>query len=65
MADLTVDRMGSIVGLTPMNQVAREWLDDNCQAEPWQWQGDTLNIDGRMAPEILEAIQAAGLTVES
>ena len=64
-ADFIVDRMGSIVGITPMNQAAREWLDANCQAEPWQWQGETLTVDGRMAPEILEGMTAAGLTVES
>jgi len=64
-SDFIVDRMGSIVGITPMNQAAREWLTANCQAEDWQWQNATLNIDGRMAPEILEGMTAAGLTVES
>lgn len=61
--DFIVDRMGSIIGITPMNQVAREWLTENCQAEPWQWQNATLNIDGRMADNILEGIAAAGFTV--
>ena len=65
MADFQTDRMSSVVGITPMNPAAREWLDENCQADDWQWQGETLNVDRRMAPAILEGITAAGFTVES
>lgn len=64
MSDFQTDRMGSVVGVTPMNQAAREWLDANAQAEPWQWQGETLNIDQRMAPPIIDAAVAAGFAVE-
>ncbi len=63
-ADFVVDRMGSIVGVTPMNQAAREWIDENCQTEGWQWLGDTLNMDIRMAPAVVQGIADDGFTVE-
>lgn len=39
--DVITDNFGSIVGITPMTPAAREWLDENCQTEPWQWLGAT------------------------
>lgn len=63
-ADFIIDRSGSIIGITPMNQDAREWLDENVQSEGWQWLGETLNVDIRMAGEVVAGMQAAGLNVE-
>lgn len=59
--DVITDNFGSIVGITPMTPAAREWLDENCQTEPWQWLGATLNVDCRMAGPILEGMAEAGL----
>lgn len=64
MKDVQVDNSGSIVGLTPITPAAREWIEEHCQTEPWQWMGETLNVDTRMAGNILEGMQADGLTVE-
>lgn len=63
-ADVKVDNSGSVVGLTPITPAAREWIAENCQAEPWQWLGETLNIDTRYAGAVLEGMQADGLTIE-
>ena len=59
--DVITDNFGSIVGITPMTPAAREWLDENCQIESWQWLGATLNVDYRMAGPILEGMVEAGL----
>jgi hypothetical protein len=59
--DVITDNFGSIVGITPMTQAAREWIDENCQTEPWQWLGATLNVDTRLAGPILEGMSEAGL----
>jgi hypothetical protein len=59
--DVITDNFGSIVGITPMTQAARDWLDENCQTEPWQWLGATLNVDTRLAGDILEGMSEAGL----
>ena len=64
VADFIVDRSGSIVSLTPMNQAAREWVAEHCHIEPWQWLGATFNIDARYAPDLIDGIVAAGLTIE-
>jgi hypothetical protein len=64
MADVQVDNQGTIVAITPLSDAAREWLNENVQAESWQWVGDTLGVEPRYAGPLLEGMQAAGLTVE-
>jgi len=61
--DVITDRSGSIVGITPMTPAAREWIDENCQVESWQWMGLTLNVDHRYAADILEGMADDGLTI--
>jgi len=39
MPDVIVDSYGSVVGLSPMTQAAREWIEENVAAESWQWLG--------------------------
>ena len=63
MNDIHVDRMGSIVGLTPLTHKARRWLEDNCQIEDWQQTGATINVDVRMAVDILDGMEAAGFII--
>lgn len=62
--DAIIENHGSIVGITPMTPAAREWIEENCAAEPWQFIGATLNVEPRCAEAIVEAMQEAGLTVE-
>jgi hypothetical protein len=61
--DVITDNFGSIVGISPMTAAAREWIEENVSAEPWQWLGGTLNIDPRYAGCLIDAMIAAGLTV--
>jgi hypothetical protein len=62
--DVVTERHGSIVSLTPTTPAAREWIDENCQAEFWQWLGATLNIDLNCASDVVGGMQSAGLIVE-
>ena len=39
------------------------FIDANCCAEPWQWAGDTLNIDVRYAADVIDGAMADGLNV--
>jgi len=61
--DVIVDDYGSIVGITPMTPAARKWIDENCQAEPWQWLGLTLHVDYRLADAVLAGMSEDGLTI--
>jgi hypothetical protein len=54
-------RFGSVVGITPMTPAAREWIDEHCQTDPWQWLGLTLNVDCRYAADILQGMADDGL----
>jgi hypothetical protein len=63
--DVIVENFGSIIGITPMTPEAREWIDENCQIEEWQWLGRTLNVDFRLAADVLQGMQEAGLTIEN
>jgi len=63
-ADVIVDRHGSIAGLTPMTLTAREWIEEHCQTEPWQWLAGTLNVEAKYAGDIVAGMQADGLNVE-
>ncbi len=62
-ADFTLEDHGSIALLRPNTTIAASWLEDNIYAEPWQWFGQALSMEPRLAPAIVEGIMAEGLTV--
>lgn len=64
MADFTAIDQGSIVMLRPNTDAARDWLDVSVHSEPWQWQGDFLCMDHRMAQPVLDGIEEEGFTGE-
>jgi hypothetical protein len=49
-----------VVLFTPENKVESEWLNDNCQAEPWQYSGLSLAVDHRLAQDIYDAVVELG-----
>jgi hypothetical protein len=61
--DVVIENFGSIIGITPMSPAAREWIDENCQTEPWQWLGGMLGVDTRLAGDVLQGMSEAGLTL--
>ncbi len=62
--DVLLDRAGSIVGITPITQAAREWIKEHCHVEPWQWLGETLNVELRYVGDIAAGMQRDGLNIE-
>lgn len=62
--DIRLDNFGSIIGITPLTQAGRDWIDENVQSEGWQWLGGTLNIEPRMAVAVVTGMEADGLAIE-
>jgi len=63
----------TIIGSGPMTTVyliqsntdkAKKWLDENVQAEDYQWVGPNLGVEHRYIGPIMEGMIDAGLTVE-
>lgn len=47
---------GTVVFITPVSDVARQWVDENLSLEPWQYLGDGFGIEHRYADEIIQAM---------
>lgn len=66
MADFAFAHHGSVTVLVPLNDTAREWIDENvAQTEETQWFGKGLVIEPRYADPVLDGIAEAGLTVST
>ena len=63
MTDFSVENHGSIILFRPFTETGRIWLDFNCVNEPWQWFGDALAVEPRMAPDIYDGLIADGFIV--
>lgn len=61
--DVLIYVNGSMVGIQPMTPAADQWIAYNLPTELWQWLGNTLWIDHRCAPAIIEGMQHDGLEV--
>ena len=62
--DVLVDNQGNVFGFTPVTPAGREWIKANVASEPWQWMGETLNVEHRYAGDLVAGMQEAGLNVE-
>ena len=63
MADIQIINAGSLVGFVAVTDEAREWINDEVQAEGWQFLGKVLYLDCHTAPAIIDAALRDGLTV--
>ena len=63
MSDFQITDQGSIFLIRPLNEAARQWLQENVVAEPWQWVQDALCVEARFARDLIIEIEQAGLTV--
>ncbi len=61
--DVRVENEGTIVLVRPLTTEARAWIDENVQTEPWQWFGGGLAVEPRYAHDLVEGMQADGLTL--
>lgn len=60
--DFSIYDEGSVVVITPLNDDARDWIEENVQSEGWQWLGHGLCVDHRMAGPLVDGIASAGFT---
>jgi hypothetical protein len=49
--------------IRPLNEAARQWLDENVVSEPWQWVHGALCVEARFARDLIIEIAAAGFEV--
>lgn len=52
---------GTMVGFYPHSDEAKQFIEENVQAESWQWLGPILWADHRMACDLYTGLQQAGL----
>jgi len=57
-------RLASMVLITPVSYVGRQWIDENLQVEGWQWLGGSLAVDKRYAAPIVDGMIGDGLDLE-
>ena len=63
MSDFSISDHGSIISIRPLNEAARQWLDENVVSELWQWVQGALCVEARFARDLIIEIEQAGLTV--
>ncbi len=57
MTAFTVIHHGTITGIRPLTDEARQWLDAAAQYESWQWRDGVLYVETNIAQPLLEALR--------
>jgi hypothetical protein len=57
------NKLSGTVLIGPESARESRWLRKNLFAGPWQWFGEGVLVDARLAAEILEAAQKVGFKV--
>ena len=65
MSDFQIADHGSIISIRPLNDAARQWLDENVVSELWQWVQGALCVEPRFARDLIIAIEEAGFEISS
>lgn len=60
--DVLIINHGSLVGMTPMSDTAREWMNEHIPDDA-QWLGRQLMVEPRYAGDIIDGMQGDGLVV--
>jgi hypothetical protein len=63
MSDFSISDQGSIFLIRPLNEAARQWLDENVVSEPWQWVQGALCVETRFARDLIIEIEEAGFEI--
>ena len=58
--DFFVSNMGTIWRFFPQTPNALAFAQHDLGLEPWQWLGETFNVEHRIGPELLRAIVEEG-----
>jgi len=48
---------------SPITARAKQWVDENVQSEPWQWLGNSLVVETRLAWGLAIGMKNAGLVL--
>lgn len=64
MPDFHISNQGSIVMITPVTSVAKEWVDENVQLDSWQWLGISFAVEHRYAAGLIEGLHEADFELE-
>jgi hypothetical protein len=63
MSDFQIADHGTVISIRPLNDAAREWLNENVVSEPWQWVQGALCVEARFARDLLKEIEEAGFEI--
>ena len=63
MCDFQISDHGSIITIRPVSEAAHQWLDENVDAEPWQWLDGALCAEHRFAHDLVHEITDAGFEI--
>jgi hypothetical protein len=63
VSDIEIINDGTMVGLKPVSDAGKQWMENNVQAEGWQYLGSVLYVDQRTAGPIIEGAAADGLEI--
>ena len=63
MTDFQIADHGTVISVRPLNEAARQWLDENVVSEPWQWVQGALCVDTRFARDLVKDIEQAGFDI--
>ena len=63
MSDFQIADCGTVISIRPLNDAARQWLDENVVSEPWQWVHGALCVEARFARDLIIEIEAAGFEI--
>ncbi len=63
MIDVRVNDYGSVMLITPLTRQAHEWMEMNTDQEPWEWLGESLSVEPRLAYDLAFAMELDGLNV--
>ena len=64
-ADVYVENHGSIIMVTPLSGVARQWVDANVSIESWQWLGSSFSVEHRYIDNLVAGMQEISLFVHA
>ena len=61
---MKIDNQGSIILFSPQGDEEYNWLVECVDSEPYQWLGNSLAVDHRMAGALIDEINDIGFAIE-
>jgi len=50
--------------IRPITEIAKQWVKDNVNLEPWQWLGRAFAVDHHCVGDLVEGMIGSGLAVD-